>query len=48
MSFSFRGSGSIASSWHDVASRLRAAGHSVHTLTLRGLESRNADRVAGS
>jgi pimeloyl-ACP methyl ester carboxylesterase len=33
-----------ASSWHEVASRLRAAGHSVQTLTLRGLESRNADR----
>jgi pimeloyl-ACP methyl ester carboxylesterase len=33
-----------ASSWHEVSSRLRAAGHAVHTLTLRGLESRNADR----
>jgi len=33
-----------ASSWHEVATRLRAVGHSVHTLTLRGLESRNADR----
>ena len=34
-----------ASSWHDVAERLRGAGHSVRTLTLRGLESRNADRA---
>lgn len=31
-------------SWNDVATPLRAAGHTVHALTLPGLESRDADR----
>ena len=31
-------------SWDDVAGPLRDAGHSVHALTLPGLESRGADR----
>lgn len=31
-------------SWDDVAAPLRAAGHTVHALTLPGLESREADR----
>lgn len=31
-------------SWAEVAEPLRAAGHTVHTLTLPGLESRDADR----
>lgn len=34
-----------ASSWHDVAARLAAAGHAPHALTLRGLHSRTADRT---
>ena len=33
-----------ASSWQDVADRLSAAGHTPHALTLRGLDSRSADR----
>ncbi|WP_127819209.1 alpha/beta fold hydrolase [Microbacterium sp. CPCC 204701] len=33
-----------ASAWHDVARLLKAAGHSPHPLTLRGLDSRTADR----
>lgn len=33
-----------ASAWHDVARRLTAAGHVPHALTLRGLDSRTADR----
>jgi len=33
-----------ASSWRDVAARLSAAGHSPHPVTLRGLQSRTADR----
>jgi pimeloyl-ACP methyl ester carboxylesterase len=33
-----------ASSWRDVAHRLTAAGHAPHALTLRGLDSRSADR----
>lgn len=33
-----------ASSWQDVADRLTAAGHTPHALTLRGLDSRSADR----
>ncbi|WP_019179699.1 alpha/beta fold hydrolase [Microbacterium yannicii] len=33
-----------ASSWDGVATRLRAAGHDAHALTLRGLDSRTADR----
>lgn len=32
------------SSWDEVADPLRAAGHTVHALTLPGLESRDADR----
>ena len=32
-------------SWDDVAEPLRNAGHSVHALTLPGLESREADRT---
>jgi len=32
------------SSWDDVATPLRAAGHTVHTPTLPGLESKNANR----
>ncbi|MEE6272194.1 alpha/beta hydrolase [Georgenia sp. MJ206] len=32
-------------SWDDVADPLRAAGHTVHALTLPGLESRDADRA---
>jgi pimeloyl-ACP methyl ester carboxylesterase len=31
-------------SWSDVAATLRAAGHRIHSLTLPGLESRDADR----
>jgi pimeloyl-ACP methyl ester carboxylesterase len=31
-------------SWDDVAEHLRAAGHTVHALTLPGKESRDADR----
>jgi pimeloyl-ACP methyl ester carboxylesterase len=31
-------------SWDDVAAPIRQAGHSVHALTLPGLESANADR----
>ena len=31
-------------SWDDVAGPLRSAGHTVHALTLPGLESRDADR----
>lgn len=31
-------------SWNEVAAPLRAAGHSIHALTLPGLESRDADR----
>jgi len=31
-------------SWNEVAAPLRAAGHTVHQLTLPGLESRDADR----
>lgn len=31
-------------SWNEVAAPLRAAGHTVHPLTLPGLESREADR----
>lgn len=33
-------------SWDDVAGPLRDAGHTVHQLTLPGLESRDADRSA--
>lgn len=33
-----------ASSWDDVVGPLRDAGHTVHALTLPGLESRDADR----
>lgn len=33
-----------ASAWHDVATALTAAGHTPHALTLRGLDSRTADR----
>ena len=33
-----------ASSWQDVATRISAAGHTPHALTLRGLDSRSADR----
>lgn len=33
-----------ASSWQDVADRLETAGHTPHALTLRGLDSRSADR----
>lgn len=33
-----------ASAWHDVAHALTAAGHAAHPLTLRGLDSRTADR----
>jgi len=32
-------------SWNEVAAPLRAAGHTVHALTLPGLESRDADRT---
>lgn len=32
------------SSWRDVSSRIRAAGHVPHPLTLRGLAERTADR----
>ena len=32
-------------SWDDVAEPLRAAGHTVHALTLPGKESREADRA---
>jgi len=32
-------------SWNDVAAPLRAAGHTIHQLTLPGLESRDADRT---
>jgi pimeloyl-ACP methyl ester carboxylesterase len=32
-------------SWDDVADPLRAAGHTVHALTLPGLESRDTDRT---
>lgn len=32
------------SSWHDVSTRLREAGHVPHPLTLRGLTARTADR----
>src|SRR5918994_4246537 len=32
-------------SWDDVAAPLRDAGHTVHALTLPGLESRDADRT---
>jgi pimeloyl-ACP methyl ester carboxylesterase len=32
-------------SWNEVAAPLRDAGHSVHALTLPGLESRDADRT---
>ncbi len=32
-------------SWADVSATLRDAGHSVHPLTLPGLESRDADRT---
>jgi pimeloyl-ACP methyl ester carboxylesterase len=32
-------------SWSDVAAPLRDAGHTVHALTLPGLESRDADRT---
>ena len=31
-------------SWNEVAAPLRDAGHSIHSLTLPGLESRDADR----
>jgi pimeloyl-ACP methyl ester carboxylesterase len=31
-------------SWNEVAAPLREAGHSIHALTLPGLESRDADR----
>lgn len=34
------------SSWDDVAAPLRTAGHTVHAVTLPGLESRDADRSA--
>jgi pimeloyl-ACP methyl ester carboxylesterase len=33
-------------SWNQVAAPLRDAGHSIHALTLPGLESRDADRTA--
>lgn len=33
-------------SWNEVAAPLRAAGHTVHALTLPGMESRDADRTA--
>lgn len=33
-----------ASAWHDVARLLKDAGHAPHALTLRGLDSRTADR----
>lgn len=33
-------------SWGEVAARLRDAGHTVHALTLPGLESQEADRAA--
>ena len=33
-----------ASAWHDVARLLKDAGHVPHALTLRGLDSRTADR----
>lgn len=33
-----------ASAWHDVARLLKDAGHTPHALTLRGLDSRTADR----
>lgn len=33
-----------ASAWHDVARSLTDAGHAPHPLTLRGLDSRTADR----
>lgn len=33
-----------ASSWQDVCERVSAAGHRTHPLTLRGLDSRSADR----
>ncbi|MBX3094431.1 MAG: alpha/beta fold hydrolase [Cryobacterium sp.] len=33
-----------ASSWHPVVGPLEAAGHTVHALTLPGMESRDADR----
>jgi pimeloyl-ACP methyl ester carboxylesterase len=33
-------------SWDDVAEPLREAGHTVHALTLPGMESRDADRSA--
>lgn len=33
-----------AASWDDVAAPLKDAGHTVHALTLPGLESRDADR----
>jgi pimeloyl-ACP methyl ester carboxylesterase len=32
-------------SWNEVAAPLRDAGHSIHALTLPGLESRDADRT---
>src|ERR687891_70176 len=32
-------------SWNDVAAPLRDAGHTVHTPTLPGLESRDTDRT---
>ncbi|HEU4808711.1 MAG TPA: alpha/beta hydrolase [Homoserinimonas sp.] len=32
-------------SWNDVAAPLKDAGHTVHSLTLPGLESRDADRT---
>lgn len=32
-------------SWNDVAAPLRDAGHTIHALTLPGLESRDADRT---
>jgi len=32
-------------SWNEVTAPLRAAGHTVHALTLPGLESRDADRT---
>jgi pimeloyl-ACP methyl ester carboxylesterase len=34
-----------AASWEDVAEPLREAGHTVHPLTLPGLESRDANRI---
>jgi pimeloyl-ACP methyl ester carboxylesterase len=33
-----------ADSWNEVAAPLREAGHTIHALTLPGLESRDADR----